>query len=207
MKFSFRKSYHEYSDEKLLQKIQQSDTAAFDELYQRYSQRLLFYFLRMLGNNQEKAEDFLQDLFVKVIDKSDLFRANARFSTWIFTIAHNMCKNEYRRMDVRKILDYDRDLDSISENPGEGHSSIESKMDNDRLKALIAAALENMDDNQRSTFVLRFQENLSVREISDILGCSEGTTKSRLFYVTKKLAKKFKAFDPKIHEDISHALK
>ena len=190
-----------------MRKIQKGNTAAFDVLYFRYSQRFLGYFYRMLGGNEEKAQDFLQDLFVKVIDKSYQFRPGARFSTWAYTIAHNMCKNEYRRLNVRKVLDYDVDPDSVSPISGGEYLQIEKKMDNERLKELISKALENLDENQRSTFILRFQEQLSVKEISDVLGCSEGTTKSRLFYVTKKLAKKFKVYDPQNNEVANHAVK
>ncbi|MDP7122228.1 MAG: sigma-70 family RNA polymerase sigma factor, partial [Candidatus Marinimicrobia bacterium] len=77
-------------------------TSAFDELYARYSSRLFHYFYRMLGGNPEKARDFLQDIFFKIVENPDRFHTGNRFSSWVFTIAHNMCKNEYRRLDVRK---------------------------------------------------------------------------------------------------------
>jgi RNA polymerase sigma-70 factor (ECF subfamily) len=190
-----------------MQKIQQGKTGAFDELYRRYSQRLLLYFFRMLGRDENKAQDFLQDLFVKVIEKNHLFRPGARFSTWIFTVAHNLCKNEYRRMEVRKIMEYGVDPDTLPILSGNEFLQLEKKMDFDRLKELMEKALEGLDENQRSTFILRFQEQLSVKEISEILGCSEGTTKSRLFYVTKKFAQKFKVYDPQTYEVLNHALK
>ncbi len=78
------------------------DTAAFDELYERYSTRLLHYFYRMLGKETEKAQDFLQDLLLKIVEKPHLFDTRQRFSTWVYTIASNMCKNEYRRLQVRQ---------------------------------------------------------------------------------------------------------
>jgi RNA polymerase sigma-70 factor (ECF subfamily) len=100
----FRKNYSEVSDEELMQNIRQGNTGAFDELYRRYNRRLLLYFYRMLGGDSEKAQDFLQDLFLKIFEKNNLFRNEARFSSWIFTVAHNMCKNEYRWLSVRKII-------------------------------------------------------------------------------------------------------
>ena len=98
----FKKRYQQFSDEHLMKLIQGGDASAFNELYDRYSKRLLHYFYRMLGQKEDKAQDFLQDLFLKVIDKTDFFDTDKNFSTWIFTVAYNLCKNEYRKMAVRK---------------------------------------------------------------------------------------------------------
>ncbi len=91
--------------------IQWGDTAAFDELYQRYSQRLLYYFYRMLGGDEDRAQDFLQDLFLKIIEKPNQFVSKQRFSNWIFTVTHNMCKNEYRRLSVRQVVENTTNLE------------------------------------------------------------------------------------------------
>jgi RNA polymerase sigma-70 factor (ECF subfamily) len=89
-----KKAYNRYSDEQLIPLVVTGDDKAFNELYLRYNQRLLYYFYRMLGNSNDKAQDFLQDIFIKVIDKAHLFDNSRKFSTWIFSIAYNMCKNE-----------------------------------------------------------------------------------------------------------------
>jgi len=91
--------------------IHQGETAAFDELYARYQKRLLYYFYRMLGNSNEKAGDFLQDIFMKIIERPNHFDASRRFRTWLFSVAHNMCKNEYRRLSIRKNVVWDSDMD------------------------------------------------------------------------------------------------
>jgi len=96
------------------------EEAAFDELYNRYSKRLLVYFYRMLGRNEEKAQDFLQDFFLKLIEKPHLFSSKNRFSSWVFTVASNMCKNEYRRLKVRNQVVNEKDLDFFS-HPGENN--------------------------------------------------------------------------------------
>lgn len=192
----FKRNYQNYSDEQLMQRIQKKDAAAFDVLYHRYSQRMLSYFYRMLGFNREKSQDFLQDLFLKIVDKHHLFREGATFSTWIFTIASNMCKNEYRRMNVRKVMDYETDLNEIIPMENMRQPGIEKSIDYRQLTERIEILLADCDANQRATFILRFQEQLSIREISDILGCSEGTTKSRIFYVTRKLSKSLSEYNP-----------
>lgn len=183
-----------------MQKLRQGDAGAFDELYLRYSKRMLLYFYRMLGGHAEKSQDFLQDLFVKIIEKKDSFRNGARFNSWMFTVAHNMCKNEYRRLSVRKIMDHDTNPDSLHSPAGNDGDNIDRKIDGELFQKFVIKELSRLDENQCSTFILRFQENLSIKEISQILECSEGTTKSRLFYVTQKLSNKLKRFDPKLDE-------
>ena len=84
--------YSKNSDEKLMIACTQGDQKAFKELYQRYAQKLFGYFYKML-NDHSKAEDQLQEVFTKVIEKGHLFDANKSFSVWIFTIAANQVKN------------------------------------------------------------------------------------------------------------------
>ena len=189
----FQTQLQKCTDEALVCKMATRDTEAFDELYRRYSPRMRAYFFRMLGNNEEKAQDFLQELFIKIIEKSHLFRKDARFSTWIFTIAHNMCKNEYRRLAVRKVIDYDAEVAALPESAA---ASLDDSIDFRALNRVIDVLLERFDARQRTSFILRFREGLSIREISDILGCSEGTTKSRLFYTTRRLTGLLKRYHP-----------
>ncbi|MEP7219035.1 MAG: sigma-70 family RNA polymerase sigma factor [Bacteroidota bacterium] len=166
------------------------DIAAFDELYDRYSGRLLRYFHRMLGRDEEKSQDFLQDIFLRIVERPELFSSDRRFSTWIFSVAHNMCKNEYRRAMVRQSVDIE--LDDI---PLEGGEIIE-EIDREQFLNMLSLELDLLDDDRRTTFILRHQEGLSIREISEIIGCPEGTVKSRLFNTARKLAERLDRFNP-----------
>jgi RNA polymerase sigma-70 factor, ECF subfamily len=165
-------------DEELMQKIQQGSEAAFTELYTRYSTSLLRYFTRMLWNNRTIAEDFLHDLFLKIIHNPQQFDANRKFSTWVYSVAHNMCKNEYRKkqnerldgVEVKQGRDLDRELDLFSAN--------------DKLTML----LEILEEEDKTIFLLRYEEELSIVQISKIVFMPEGTVKSRLFYLRKQLA-------------------
>jgi len=179
-----------------MESIQQGDGAAFDELYTRYSQRLLYYFYRMFGGDEEKAQDFLQDLFLKIIEKPGQFIAKHRFTSWIFTVAHNMCKNEYRRLDVRKTVENEVDLDSVSSGIEDSCHPIEETIDQKIFENHLLKELKKMNPDYQTTFLLRFQENLAIKEISAILECSEGTIKSRLFHTTRKLMDRLKEFNP-----------
>jgi RNA polymerase sigma-70 factor (ECF subfamily) len=188
--------YRKLSDEKLMEFIQRGDTSAFDELYHRYSQRLLLYFFRELGGDEQKAQDFLQDAFLKIVEKPGLFDPERKFSTWIFTVAYNICKNEYRRLGTRSVVDSSANMDEISQDFNSDYHQVERNIDQKTFKSALMEELQKFDDGHRSAFLLRYQQNFSIKEISEILGCSEGTVKSRLFYTTQKLANKLKVFNP-----------
>lgn len=179
MSFSFFK-YSSSSDEELLVSISNGNNDAFNELYSRYKGRLLYYFYRMLAHDQELAKDFVQEIFIKIIHKPNLFDPTMKFSTWIFSIANNMCKNEYRRQDVRKnTVNY--------ENPDCINSEESSNTDHEPIVRLIFNQLESFDETHKSAFLLKYREGFSIEEISEILELPVGTIKSRLFYARKKL--------------------
>jgi len=182
--FKFKPTnYQKLSDEKLAATIMNGDSAAFNELYDRYNARILYYFYRMLGNDKELAQDFLQDLFFKIIDKPQLFDVERKFSTWIFSIAHNMCKNEYRSRQVRNIMEKGFDADSFLDNEETAdYSSLQIED--------IFSCLNEFDEIHRTAFLLKYREGLSINEISAILCLPTGTIKSRLFYTRKKIQEK-----------------
>ena len=189
----FFNKYHDLADEELVERIGQEDSEAFDELYRRYSRRLLYYLYRMLGGQEEKAQDFLQELFLKVLEKNTPFAASQRFSTWIFSVAHNMCCNEYRRLEVRGSTT-GAELGLKVQKEQDGYHHAERSLDQKVFKQSLLCELARLDEDKRSTFLLRYQENCSIREISAILGCPIGTVKSRLFYTSRLLAARLRAF-------------
>jgi len=185
MQFKQSSNYQSQTDETLMVAVHYGDNKAFNELYQRYKNRLLYYFYRMLGNSQEKAQDFLQEIFLKVIEKPELFDPKRKFSTWIFSIAHNMCKNEYRRLKVREIVSRDENIDFHSE------ESDDLKEEQKLLTDLIFKEIDLLEETEKTAFLLRYREGFALKEISTILDLPEGTIKSKLFYTRKKLLAKF----------------
>ena len=156
------------------------NSEAFSELYRRYNKRLLYYFYRMLGNDSLLSQDFLQELFFKIIEKPFLFDSSRKFSTWIFSVAHNMCKNEYRSKEVRKIMLKNENLDIYFENDSETTSK-------DKMVEAIFIELEMFDESHKTSFLLKYREGFSLEEISETLNLPVGTIKSRLFYTRKRL--------------------
>ncbi len=178
-------------DEHLMKGVQNGRQAEFELLYSRYAQRMLGYFYRMFNGDEEKAQDFLQDLFIKVLEKASLFDTNQNFEAWIFTIASNMCKNEYRKLNHHQTF-------SQQVNGQEGiEFRMDSKIDFENYQLAVFQLVERLEPDKKELFILRFEEELSIEEIANILKLKEGTVKSRLFYLKKFLAEKLKVYDPK----------
>ncbi len=191
----FKKSYHRLSDEQLMPLIAKGRERAFEELYNRYHQRMYNYFYRMLAQKTEYANDATQELFIKVFQNAYRFQTDKKCSTWLYAIASNLCKNEYRRWSKRPILREltQEDDRGIQEQFSEGSDQL-------LFQEHLQLALDSLEYKHRKCFILRFQEERSIREISEITQCPEGTIKSRIHYCLKKLAPKLKLFDPNQNE-------
>lgn len=188
----FQKQVKQLSDEELMKLLSKGNQKAFDEIYLRYSDVLFGYFMKMLARDKEKCEDMVHDLFAKIIRKPDYFNVNRSFRTWVFSVACNMCKNEYKRMSVRKHVSNDfeptKSLQAESDTLKKVHESTFSES--------FYKVLNALDEKHKNVFALRHFEGLSMKEIAETLEINEGTVKSRLFYATKTLAKELKEFNP-----------
>jgi RNA polymerase sigma-70 factor, ECF subfamily len=199
--FNLKKNYTQLKDEELMPFVVKGNERAFDELYNRYSSKMHYYFFRMLGQNQDRADDFTQDLFIRVIEKGVYFDTNQRFSTWIYAVAGNMCKNEYRRLERRPEQALPENYEMAMARDG---LYLESETDQHLFREHLQKALESLDFTHRQCFILRYQQDLGLREISEILGCPEGTVKSRLYYTLRKLAAQLHFFNPNFSKKKKH---
>ncbi len=183
--------YHDLkklSDEALMEKASQGSERALEVIYHRYSQPLLRYFYRMLWQDKPKAEDFLHDLFIRILDSRTAFDSSRKFSTWLYSIAYNMCKNEYRRQAFRKQAN---SLIVISDHT---HESVSNHLDQLAFQQKLDQVLCEEDEDVRAMFSLRFELEMDVSEIARVLQCPEGTVKSRLFYLKKRLASRLQHY-------------
>jgi RNA polymerase sigma-70 factor, ECF subfamily len=187
----FKHPYERHSDEQLMLLLGSKDQKAFEVLYERYGKPMYNYFLRMLWKDREKARDFTQELFTKLIHKPHLYDSARPFKTWVYSIAHNMCKNEYAKHDVRKVAHNELKHESSI---GSGLET-QKNMDRTHFMQKLNEVLNELDEVKRTTFELRFHQEMSILEISEAMQCSEGTVKSRLFYTLKELNAKLKVFE------------
>lgn len=167
--------------------LQKGDESAFNELYDRYSNRILYYMYKMLRQDEAKAQDFTQDVFLKVVEFSNKFDTSKSFKTWIFTIAANHCKNYFRSNKQTFNID-DMNLTEHS------HDSTTINYEEEEFRLLLNSELDKLSDSYKETFILRHHEGLKLKEIAVILDCPVGTVKSRLNHVTQQLAEKLKVF-------------
>jgi RNA polymerase sigma-70 factor (ECF subfamily) len=192
--FGTKIKYNELSDEALMLHVQQGDERAFEAIYDRYSRPLFGYFCRMLWKDREKARDFMQDLFSKIIHKPEAYSAGRPFKTWLYSVAHNMCKNEYRKQEIRKGTN--NSLDTGIQVSGDTGAEVLTGLDSITFNAALEVALNTLDEKQRSAFIMRYREEMSIKEIAAVFECSEGTIKSRLFYTLKKLSEMLQVYNP-----------
>ena len=181
------------TDESLMVSVSKGDKRAFDELYHRYSGPLLGFFMRLLWRDREKAEDFVHDIFAKIVRKPELFDPTRKFKTWLYSVANNMCKNEYKRQEVRK--NTSNGLDS-SYAVSDSNANVLHEVQDMQFREAFEESLDALDLKHSEVFKLRHIDCLSIKEIAEVLEISDGTVKSRLFYASKYLAKSLKDFNP-----------
>ncbi len=192
----FKKRYHKLSDEELMVQVMDHHShPAIVELHSRYSQKLLGYFMKMLNKDLDLSQDFVQEIFLKILEKKHLYDPSKKFYTWLFTIASNMCKTSYRRVPFSRISDDGYELNqSIHLN--------ENLADKENFKQLLHESIETLEFGQKTVFVLRYMEQFSLNEIAEIMEISTGTVKSRLFYATQKIAKQLSIYDPQYESNL-----
>jgi RNA polymerase sigma-70 factor, ECF subfamily len=157
---------------------------AFDELVTRYQTRLLNFVYRTIGD-RERSEDLVQEVFVRVYRHLHRFDRSKKFSTWIYTIASNLAKNELRNRSRNPLVLFQaiRQNWQDDDRPVQFEDSASRPDDLFRkrhLRELVEDAVAKLPGHHRQVFVLRELEGKSYEEIAEITECNLGTVKSRL---------------------------
>jgi RNA polymerase sigma-70 factor (ECF subfamily) len=169
----------EAPDEQLMLAYRGGDADAFEILYRRHRARLFRFVLRGIGQ-RGVAEELFQEIWMRVIEARGNYAPKARFTTWLYTIAHNRMVDHWRRSGLSLVTLEDADLPVTSADPArqaEGREAL----------ARFAAALESLPPAQREAFLLHEEAGLSVGEIAAATGSNEEAAKSRLRYALAKL--------------------
>ena len=172
---------HAPEDSALMLRYKDGDTAAFEVLYRRHNDALYRYLLR-LCRHPENADDIFQEVWGKIIKAADRYRPTAKFTTYLYRVAHN-CFIDYLRRNKRHthVGDYDADAQP---NPGESPETVtERSLARERLQV----ALQDLPDEQRDVFLLHEEAGLNLDEIASVTGSNRETAKSRLRYAVNKL--------------------
>ena len=185
-------------DAALMLRFQQGDTGALEELVNKYKQPVMNLAFRMLHDTTE-AEDLAQNVFVQVYRSGQRYTASAKFSTWLFTIARNLCLNEIRRrsrhpadsMDALHPEQEDQPLHQFEDKaaPAPAISLLQSE-----LEEKIQEVLDDLPENQRIALLLCRQEELSYEDIAKVLDCSLSATKSLIHRGRETLKERLKPY-------------
>jgi len=185
-------------DAALMLRVSQGDTAAFTELVEKYKQPVMNLAYRTLRDATE-AEDLAQNVFVQVFKSASRYKSTAKFSTWLFTIARNLCLNEIRRRSRHPAESLDAPHPDHEDQPlhqfedKKTFSPPESLLQGE-LAQNIDRALADLPENQRSAILLCRQEELSYEEIAEVLGCTVSATKSLIHRGRETLKERLKAY-------------
>jgi RNA polymerase sigma-70 factor, ECF subfamily len=185
-------------DAVLMLRVKRGNREAFAELVEKYKQPVMNFIYRSLRDETE-AEDLAQKVFLQVYKSRSRYKQTAKFSTWLFTIARNLCLNELRRRSRHR-------AESLEETHGEHDDQPQRQYEDKKnflpaetllhgeLAQKIEEVLTELPENQRTAILLCRQEDLSYEEIARVLGCSLSATKSLIHRGREVLKQKLKPY-------------
>jgi RNA polymerase sigma-70 factor (ECF subfamily) len=190
------------SDEDLMLAYAAGDAGAFDLLYARHKGGVYRYLLRQC-RDAGIAEQIFQDVWMNLVRVRASYRPDARFATWIYTLAHNRLIDHHRASGRVTLLSVDDEAhaDVVSALPASRGTEPESRAANRELGARLLAALGALPPAQRDAFLLQQEGALTLEEIAGVTGVGAETVKSRLRYATAKLRAELADLRPELRED------
>jgi len=170
------------------------DARAFQRLLGKHKKGVFNFCYRMLGE-RTAAEDAMQEVFLRVVRGSKSWERQAKFSTWLFTIARNHCIDALRKASYRKTASLDQPLadgeergPTLGDRVSDGDAILPDRgADSQRLQPVLAAAIAALSEEQREVFVMREYAGMPFKEIAEIAGVPENTVKSRMRYALEHL--------------------
>ena len=170
-------------DIRLMLRVRDDDPAAFAELVGNYQHRLVGIMHHLVGNAEE-AEDLAQEVFLRVYRNRKKYSPQAKFSTWLFTIAANLAKNEMRRRKRRRnwssLDEMQETLKDASLQFADKKSNRQEDLEREQLSGVVGDAIATLPDRYRIALVLRDIEGLAYEEIGVALKIPGGTVRSRI---------------------------
>lgn len=173
----------------LILELKQNNPEVVDQVVERFSKPLFAFIMRMI-DDQATAEDIFQDTWIRVIRNIGSFRGDCRFSTWLFQIALNLCRNQMRRKARRSFVGIE-EASNLADDPGvDGIKILQAQ----KVRRLVASLPPKM----REVIVLRYYHNKTDVEIAEVTGLPPGTVKSRIHRATELLRSKIESTELKM---------
>lgn len=182
------------SDEGLMLRYQKGDIRAFEVLLSRHRKPVYNFILRYVGEPAQ-AEDLLQEVFLRIIKSVEAYERQAKFTTWMYTIARNLCVDASRRLKHRRTSSLDSPMDRDEGKDGatlldvvsDGSLAVDRRVIGNELHGKLHAAIEKLPEEQREIFLMREFLDMPFKDIANVVGCPENTVKSRMRYALEKL--------------------
>jgi RNA polymerase sigma-70 factor, ECF subfamily len=196
---SLQNQYLSDPDVQLMLKVKDGDHGAFEQLMQRYQDRLVGFFYH-LCHDRAVAEDLAQEAFLRVYRSRDRYEPTARFSTWLFRIAHNLANNLNRGTVRRREIPLAATSDSHDFRPQQRNLAEKSalmptrQIDSLELRDVVRNAVEELSERQRTAVILHKFEEMSYEEIGDIMGLGVVAVKSLLSRARSRLKESLERF-------------
>jgi RNA polymerase sigma-70 factor (ECF subfamily) len=179
------------TNETLMLRFRDGDVRAFEFLLSRHQKPIYEFILRSVGpHNTALAEDLAQETFLRVVKQAKTYEQRAKFTTWLYTLARNLCIDNSRRMVHRKTRSLDQqdeDGQTLLDRTADKGPAIDRKVIGQQLQTRLQQAIDSLPEDQREVFLMREQADLSFKEIAEVIGISENTVKSRMRYALEKL--------------------
>jgi len=181
---------HDPSDEELIGMLRAGDTDSLGILVARWEVPLYRFVYRLMPRREE-AQDICQETFLRVLKKSDRFREGGKFSTWLYHIALNLCRDHRRkRRRWRSVLlegGFEEDRAPAVRAERSGSDAPDESLARAEIRRVVSRALDTLPAEQREVLILKEFEGLKFREIAEIVGSPESTVKSRMYHGLRSL--------------------
>lgn len=192
------------TDEALMLAFRHGEGPAFEVLVIRHKRSLYNFLLRSV-HDRSRADEMLQEVFLRIVRAKDRYETSAKFTTWVFTIARNLCVDESRRQKFRKTLPLEAKRRGRGEDSGMSildttaakQIAIDAGSEAPTIRERIADAIERLPDDQRQVFLMRQFGGLSFKQIGEAVDAPENTVKSRMRYALEKLRSELQDMDPR----------
>lgn len=177
-------------DRQLIEQIKQGEKKAFKELVDKYKKPLYYYCYRLCRNHAD-AEDLSQEVFIKVYQKINQFREEAKIKTWIYRIASNAFIDKKRRkvfmINEKNYPEIESKINIAMMQSQENYRDPERQTESSIIQKHIDMAMQRLSEKEKTAFILKHHEGLAIKEIAAIFKTSDGTVKSHLFRAVQKL--------------------
>lgn len=176
-----------------MQKVKNGDLNQLGLLFERYK-KILFGFFYNMNHDSELSEDLVQNVFMRILKYRSGFKGDGDFKVWMFHIARNVSFDHYRKYQKRQAEEIDNWKDSL----GDGVPNTEMQMERDDELRLLDVAMHRLDVEKREVLTLSKLEGMKYKQIGDILNCSEGAVKVKVFRALQALKEEYTALQARV---------